>query len=155
MNPDKELTRTRLSRWFQEKFRDEIEVKSQYDKKVFSLIMALIGSNGKPLYNDSSSVKKQLDEIQATVEGIEGAILVDEQFDALMAAIDKNRPHEPTNEVMLVEKLKIFMAVRNLKIHDVAGLIKKNPRTVWQFLNELTTPQNDTIYKIKELLGKG
>jgi|GEM_PF-5199370 len=156
MNPDKELTRIRLSRWLNEKFRDEIEVKSQYDKEVFSLIMALIESNGRPLHddNDNRTIKKQLDEIQATVDGIHDSILVDEQFDELMKAIGNSRQHEPADEVILREKLKSFMAERNLNIHDVADLIKKNPRTVWQFLNDRVKSHDRTIYGIKELLRR-
>lgn len=54
----------------------------------------------------------------------------------------------------LVEKLKFFMAERDLTIKDVAGLIKKHPKTVWQFLNEKVKPHNRTAYKIKKLLGE-
>lgn len=154
MNPDKELTRTRLSRWFQEKFRDEFLVKSPYDKEVFSRIMDLIDNGREPLREDSRAIKKQLDGIQATVEGIHDSILVDEQFDELMAAIDKNRQHEPADEVVLREKLKSFMAERDLSIHGVASLIKKNPRTVWQFLGGRVKSHDRTIYGIKELLRR-
>ena len=156
MNPDKELTRIRLSRWLNEKFRDEIEVKSQYDKEVFSLIMALIESNGRPLHddNDNRTIKKQLDEIQATVDGIHDSILVDEQFDELMAAIGNRRQHEPTDEAVLREELKSFMAKNKLTIQDVAGRIKKNPRTVWEFLSDRVKSHDRTLYGIKELLGR-
>lgn len=54
----------------------------------------------------------------------------------------------------LVEKLKFFMADRDLTIQDVADRIKRNPRTVWQFLNEKVKPHDRTVYKIKKLLGE-
>ena len=54
----------------------------------------------------------------------------------------------------LVEKLKFFMAEKDLTIRDVADRIKRNPRTVWQFLNEKVTPSDRTVYKIKKLLGE-
>jgi len=54
----------------------------------------------------------------------------------------------------LVEKLKFFMAERDLTIQDVANRIKRNPRTVWQFLNEKVKPHDRTVYKIKKLLGE-
>jgi len=54
----------------------------------------------------------------------------------------------------LVEKLKFFMAERDLTIQDVADRIKRNPRTVWQFLNEKVKSHDRTVYKIKKLLGE-
>jgi len=154
MNPDKELTRTRLSRWFQEKFRDEIEIQTDYDKRVFSLIMALIESDGKPLHDNNRAIKKQLDEIQATVEGIHDSILVEEHHDEVMKAIGNRRQHELTDEAVLREELKSFMAKNKLTIQDVAGRINKNPRTVWEFLSDRVKSQDRTLYGIKELLGR-
>jgi len=154
MNPDKNLTRTRCARWFEEKCRDEILIKNEYDKKIYSLIMALIESNGKPLHDNNHAIKKQLDEIQATVEGIHDSILVDEQFDELMAAIGNRRQHEPADEAVLREELKSFMARNKLTIQDVAGRINKNPRTVWEFLSDRVKSQDRTLYGIKELLGR-
>jgi len=54
----------------------------------------------------------------------------------------------------LVEKLKFFMAEKDLTIHDVAILIKKDPKTIWQFLHQKVNPHDRTIYKIKKLLGE-
>jgi len=53
----------------------------------------------------------------------------------------------------LIEKLKFFMAEKDLTIHDVAILINKDPKTIWQFLHQKVTPHDRTIYKIKKLLG--
>ena len=53
----------------------------------------------------------------------------------------------------LIEKLKFFMAEKDLTIHDVAVLIKRDPVTVWQFLRQKVKPNERTIYKIKKLLG--
>jgi len=52
----------------------------------------------------------------------------------------------------LVEKLKFFMAEKDLTIHDVAVLINKDPKTIWQFLHKKVNPHNRTIYKIKKLV---
>ncbi len=53
----------------------------------------------------------------------------------------------------LVEKLKFFMADKDLTIHDVALLIKKDPKTIWQFLHQKVKPHDRTIYKIRKLQG--
>jgi len=52
----------------------------------------------------------------------------------------------------LVEKLKFFMAEKDLIIKDVAGLIERNPATVWAFLRKKVKPQDRTIYRIKKLV---
>ena len=83
---------------------------------------------------DSHSIKKQLDEIQLTNE--------------------RNQKYEPIDIDTLREELKFFMADRDLTIQDVADRIKRNRRTVWQFLNEKVTPSDRTVYKIKKLLGE-
>jgi len=54
---------------------------------------------------------------------------------------------------LLVEKLKSFMAEKDLTMDDIANLIGKNTRTVWQFLNEKVRPHDNTLYKIKNLIG--
>ena len=52
----------------------------------------------------------------------------------------------------LVEELKFCMAENDLTIKDVAGLIKRNPCTIWKFLHQKVKPQDRTTYKIKKLL---
>ena len=54
----------------------------------------------------------------------------------------------------LIEKLKFFMAERDLTIQDVAILINKQPKTVWQFLHQKVKPHDTTLYKIKKLIGE-
>lgn len=54
----------------------------------------------------------------------------------------------------LVEKLKFFMAEKDLTIKDVAHLIGRNPATVWAFLREKVKSQDRTLYRIKKLVGK-
>jgi len=53
----------------------------------------------------------------------------------------------------LVEKLKSFMAEKGLSITDVASLIKKDYKTVWQFLKRKVKPNDGTVYSIKKLMG--
>ena len=52
-----------------------------------------------------------------------------------------------------VEKLKIFMAERDLTIQEIATLIDRNPKTIWQFLHQKVKPHDRTFYKIKKLIG--
>ena len=59
------------------------------------------------------------------------------------------RAHE-----QLVEKLKFFMAEKDLTIKDVARLIERNPATVWAFLHQKVKPQDRTFYRIKKLVGR-
>lgn len=54
----------------------------------------------------------------------------------------------------LVEALKRFMAAKDLTIHDIAGMIKRDPKTVWRFLHSEVTPQDRTLYRIKHLLER-
>lgn len=54
----------------------------------------------------------------------------------------------------LREKLKNFMGERDLPIKKVAILIDRHPLTVWKFLNNKTKPHNQTIYRIKKLIGE-
>jgi len=54
----------------------------------------------------------------------------------------------------IIERLKFFKAERNLTIEEIAKLIDKDPKTVWQFLNQKTRPHSNTLYKIKKLLGE-
>jgi len=52
----------------------------------------------------------------------------------------------------LVEELKFCMAENDLTIKDVAIYIRKDPKTVWQFLRQKVKPHDRTTYKIKKLL---
>ena len=52
-----------------------------------------------------------------------------------------------------VEKLKIFMADRDLTIQKIATLIDRSPKTVWQFLHQKVKSHDRTLYKIKKLIG--
>jgi len=52
----------------------------------------------------------------------------------------------------LIEKLKFFMAEKDLTIQDVATLINKHPKTVWQFLHQKVKPHSRTEYRIKKLI---
>lgn len=71
--------------------------------------------------------------------------------------MSKNRNTMSAEELrlndMLVEKLKFFMAEKGFTIHDVAIFIKKDPKTVWQFLQKKVKPHDRTIYRIKKLVG--
>ena len=52
----------------------------------------------------------------------------------------------------LVEELKFCMAENDLTIRDVAIYIKRDPKTIWQFLHQKVKPHDRTTYKIKKLL---
>ena len=52
----------------------------------------------------------------------------------------------------LIEQLKIFMAENDLTIEDIAKKIKRNPKTVWQFLNSKVKPHSRTEYRIRKLV---
>ena len=137
MNLKKDLNQTQLSRWFDEKFRDGLLVKSPYDKQAHSQILGLIENNGNGGCDSSiipPSITKQLDEIRAAVE--------------------KNNKHKPLKKSTLREELKFFMAKKDLTIKDVAGLIKRDSTTVWKFLHKKVKPQDGTVYKIRNLLGR-
>lgn len=54
----------------------------------------------------------------------------------------------------LIEKLKFFMAERDLTIQDLATLVNKHPKTIWQFLHQKVKPHDRTLYKIKKLIGE-
>jgi len=54
----------------------------------------------------------------------------------------------------LREKLKVFMGERDLSIKEVAILVNRHPLTIWKFLNNKTKPHDQTIYKIKKLIGE-
>jgi len=54
----------------------------------------------------------------------------------------------------LIEKLKVFMGERDLSIKEVAILVNRHPLTIWKFLNNKTMPHDQTIYKIKKLIGE-
>jgi len=71
------------------------------------------------------------------------------QLDEAQAFLEKGRADKET----LREKLKSFMAENNLTIHNVAELIKKDDKTVWQFLRRKVKPHDGTLYSIKELMG--
>lgn len=130
MSLNKPLNQIQLSRWLNEKFRDELLIKSPYDKQAHSQILSLIENNG----NGGRAITKQLEEI--------------------LAAVGKERNYAPLNKDMLREELKFFMAEKDLTIKDVAGLIKKNPETIWRFLNKKVKPHDGTVYKIKNLLRR-
>jgi len=135
VNLNKPLNQPQLKNWFDEKFRDGLLVKSPYDKQAHSQILELIENNGNggiDLSSLSSSITKRLDEI--------------------LAAVERSHECDPVDKDVLVEKLKIFMAEKELTIYDVAKLIKRDPKTVFQFLSKKVNPQDRTIYKIKELV---
>ena len=69
-------------------------------------------------------------------------------------SIEKNQKYEPIDKDTLREELKLFMTDRDLTIQDVADRIKRNPRTVWQFLNEKVKHHDRTTYRIRELLSR-
>ncbi|MBA7685946.1 hypothetical protein ES703_94377 [subsurface metagenome] len=62
----------------------------------------------------------------------------------------KNRNDMSAKELrlneLLVEKLKFYMAEKDLSIHDVSMLISKDPKTTWQFLHQKVKPHDRTIY---------
>ena len=55
----------------------------------------------------------------------------------------------------LKEQLKVFMAEHDLTIEEVAKRIGRNPRTIWQFLNDKVDPHFQTKYRIKKLIQDG
>jgi len=71
--------------------------------------------------------------------------------------MSKNRATMSADELraneQLVEKLKFYMAKRDLTIKDVAHLIGRNPATVWAFLRNKVKTQDRTLYRIKKLVG--
>jgi len=70
--------------------------------------------------------------------------------------MSKNKNLTSAEEVRmnkLVEKLKFHMAEKNLTIADVAILIEKDPKTIWQFLHQTVNPHDRTTYRIKKLVG--
>lgn len=133
MDLNKPLNQIQLLRWFNEKYRDDFMVKSPYDKQAHRQILNLIENDGKPSLEDSDSIKKQLDEIQA--------------------AIERNHKFKLLNRDALREELKFFIADKDLTIKDVAGLIEKDRTTVWQFLHKKVKPQDKTVYRIRKLVG--
>lgn len=70
--------------------------------------------------------------------------------------MSKNRATMSAEELraneQLAEKLKFFMAERDLTIEDVARLIGRNPGTVWAFLWNKVKSQDRTLYRIKKLV---
>lgn len=70
------------------------------------------------------------------------------QLDEVQTLLERNRADKDT----LREKLKFFMAENNLTLHDVALLIKKDDKTVWQFLRRKVKPHDGTLYSIKKLM---
>lgn len=54
----------------------------------------------------------------------------------------------------LKEKLKEYMAARDLTLLEVAIKIGRNPRTVWRFLNDEGPVHFRTLYRIKRLVEK-
>ena len=55
----------------------------------------------------------------------------------------------------IIEQLKIFMAERDLTIENIATLIDRSPRTVWQFLHQKVKPHSRTEYRIRKLIREG
>jgi len=82
------------------------------------------------------------------------AILLKKQPDEMQVANGRSQKCEPIDKDTLREELKFFMAERDLTIQDVADRIKRNPRTVGQFLNGKVKPHDRTIYKIRKLLKR-
>ena len=133
MNLSKPLNQPQLKNWFNEKFRDEFMIISPYDKQAHAQILVLIDGNGGGEANAlSPSITAQLDKIQAVVEN--------------------NHKYDPIDTDTLREELKFYMADKDLTIHDVARLIEKDSKTVWQFLKGIVKSQDRTIYKIKKLV---
>jgi len=54
----------------------------------------------------------------------------------------------------LRELLRTFMGERDLSVKEVAILINRSPLTVWKFLRGKTNPHDQTLYKIKKLIGE-
>jgi len=54
----------------------------------------------------------------------------------------------------LRNNLIAFMGERDLSITDVARLINRSPLTVWKFLRKKTNPHDQTLYRIKKLIGE-
>lgn len=134
MNLNKPLNKPQLKNWFNKKFRDEFLVKNPYDKQAHKQILSSIENNGNGgLETSSPSIIERLDEI--------------------LAAVERSHECDPVDKDVLVEKLKIFMAEKELTIQNVAKLIKKDRKTVWQFLQGKVKPQDRTVYKIKELVA--
>lgn len=73
--------------------------------------------------------------------------------------MSKNRATMSAEELraneQVAEKLKFYMAERDLSIKDVAHLIGRNPGTVWAFLRKKVKTQDRTLYRIKKLVGEG
>jgi|GEM_PF-6591223 len=71
--------------------------------------------------------------------------------------MSKNRATMSAEELraneQVAEKLKFYMAEKDLTIKDVAHLIERNPATVWAFLRKKVKSQDRTVYRIKKLLG--
>jgi len=107
------------------------ELKEKYEPIDKDTLQVAIEKSQK---DDSHSIKKQLDKIQV--------------------ANERSQKYEPIDKDTLREELKFFMAERDLTIQDVADRIKRNPRTVGQFLNGKVKPHDRTIYKIKKLLRR-
>lgn len=136
MNLNKPLNKPQLKNWFNKKFRDEFLVKSPYDKQAHKQILSSIenkGNRGVGLSALSFSISKRLDKI--------------------LAAVERSHECDPMDKDVLVERLKICMAEKDLTIQNVAKLINKDRKTVWQFLQRKVKPQDRTVYKIKELVG--
>lgn len=55
----------------------------------------------------------------------------------------------------LREKLRAFMGERDLSLAKVAILLDRQPLTIWMFLQGKTSPHDQTLYKIKKLVGDG
>lgn len=54
----------------------------------------------------------------------------------------------------LREKLKAFMGERDLSMAKVAILLDRKPLTIWRFLRGKTSPHDQTLYKIRKLIGE-
>ena len=54
----------------------------------------------------------------------------------------------------LKDSLKDFMGEGDLTIKDVAKLLDRHPLTIWKFLRGKTSPRDQTIYKIRKLIGE-
>jgi transcriptional regulator with XRE-family HTH domain len=53
----------------------------------------------------------------------------------------------------LKEKLKEYMAAKDITLEAVAAKIGRNPKTVWRFLHDYPMHFR-TLYRIRRLVGK-
>jgi len=59
-----------------------------------------------------------------------------------------------TDNHELREKLSIFMGEHDLTVEKVAIILNRHPLTIWKFLRGKTNPHDQTLYKIRKLIGE-